>query len=143
MSKFVFKSGAISVNGTSLSDHCSSITVETTADEVDLTAFGATYREFGQGLQDATITATFFQDYASGSVDAVLWPLANSGGTFDVSVAAVAGAISGTNPSYTLRARLFGFNPLGGAVGEASTTDVAFRNAAQTGLTRGTAGTVT
>lgn len=138
MAKFVMRDAVITVNGTALTDHCSAVTVEQTFDEVDLSSMGATYREFAQGLGDATITATFFDDYATGSVDTVLWPLSQSGGTFDVVVRSSSGTVSISNPSYTLRARLFSYNPLGGAIGEASSTDVTFRNASTTGLTRGT-----
>jgi hypothetical protein len=48
MAKFVLRDGYIQVNSVDLSDHCSSVTVESTAEEIDLTAFTtAGYREFG------------------------------------------------------------------------------------------------
>ena len=59
MAKYVHKDAYISVNGTVLSDHANQITIEDAAEEVDFTGFTAAgYREFGQGLKDATITAT-------------------------------------------------------------------------------------
>jgi hypothetical protein len=140
MPKHVIRTRTLSVNGTDLTDHVSSVGVEVTTDEVDLTAMGATYREFGQGLSDASITATFFNDFDAASVDAVLWPLSQSGGTFPVVTKPTSAGVSGTNPSYTMTSRLFGYSPLGGgAVGDAATVDVTFRNASQTGLVRGTA----
>lgn len=140
MGKFVMKNASITVNGTNLSDHCSSVTVENTTDEVDVTSFGSNnYRAFLPGFLDANITATFFQDFAASSVDAILWPLNQSGGTFDVVVLSSGTTASSTNPSYTLRASLFNFNPMGGAVGDAASTDVTFRNAGTAGLVRGTA----
>jgi hypothetical protein len=53
MAKFVLRDAYIAINGTAISDHVSSVTVEDSADEVDFTAFSANaYREFGQGLKD-------------------------------------------------------------------------------------------
>jgi hypothetical protein len=140
IAKHVLRSAVITVNGTDLSDHCSSVTLEDSAEEVDFTSFGASaYREFGQGMKDATITATFFNDYASSSVDAVL-SAAYAGGTpFPVTVKASSAATSATNPIFTLSAQLYNYNPIAGAVGDANTTDVTFRNAGTAGLTRGTA----
>jgi hypothetical protein len=142
MAKFVLRDGYIQVNGVNLSDHCSEITVESSADEVDLTAFGsAAYREFGQGFKDATISATFFQDYAAASVHQTLQPLYDAGGTFALYVKATTSATSSTNPRMELgTARMFGYNPLAGAVGDASTMQVEFRNAGTAGLTYGTTG---
>lgn len=138
MAKFVLKDASVVVNSVDLSNHVSSVTVETEFDEVDLTAFGSTYREFGQGLGDATITLAVFQDFAASSVDATLWPLSQSGGTFPVVVKPTSSAVGTANPSYTMTARLFSYNPIDGEVGEASTTSVVLRNAAQSGLVRAT-----
>jgi hypothetical protein len=142
MAKLILKNAYIQINGVDLSDHASSVTVETTADEIDLTSFGPSgYREFGQGYKDATITATFFQDYAAASVHATLQPLYDSGGTFAVHVKSDNATTTSTNPRISLTtARMFGYNPLAGGVGEASTTEVSFRNAGTAGVTYGTSG---
>jgi hypothetical protein len=142
MAKFVLRNAFIQVNGVNLSDHASSVTVESSAEEIDLTSFtSASYREFAAGFKDATITATFFQDYAAASVHATLQPLFDSGGTFALYVKAENATTTSTNPRIELgTARLFGYTPLAGGVGEASTMDVSFRNAGTAGLTYGTTG---
>jgi hypothetical protein len=71
-------------------------------------------------------------------VDAVLFPLYDSGGTFTVTVKATSSTTSSTNPQYSMVSRLFNYNPIAGAVGDASTTTVTFRNAGTAGITRGT-----
>ncbi len=136
MAKYVLLDPVITINGVDLTDHASSATIEGTADEVDLTAFQSDYREFAQGLKDATITVSFFQDFAAAEVDATLQPLFAAGSTFAVAIKADNAAISATNPEYQMTARMFSYSPIAGAVGEASTTDVTFRNASQTGLVR-------
>ncbi len=140
MPKFVLKDAQLVVNSVNLSDHASSVSIEISTDEVDVTTFSAaSYREFLDGFKDATITATFLQDFAAASVDATLWPLASGTATFPVTVKATSAATSATNPIYTLAtARMFGYTPIGGGVGDASTTDTSFRNAGTAGLTRGT-----
>ena len=134
MAKEVLRNVKITVSGTDLSDHCSSVTLDTSADEVEFTSFGAGFREYGQGLKDSTITATFFNDHAAGSVADIMQPLYNSGGTFAVKVwPDAAGTIV-----YTQISRLYSNPTLAGAVGEANTVDVTFRNAGTAGITRGT-----
>jgi hypothetical protein len=142
MAKFVLAHPKIDVNGTNLEDHASSLEITTEFDEVELTSFSSNYREFGQGLGDATWTVDFFQDFASGEVDAVLWPLSQSGGTFLLKASSGSAAVSATNPMFSMTARLFSYAPIAGAVGEASTTSVTFRNAGTAGLTRATTGSV-
>lgn len=138
MPKFIMEHPVITVDGTDLSSSCNACSVETTYDEVDATGFCSDYREFLQGAGDATITATFFSNFDAGSVDAILWPLSQSGGTFAVVVRAGSQAVSGSNPKFTLTSRLFGYNPIAGAYGDVATTDVTFRNAGTAGLVRGT-----
>lgn len=140
MAKHVLRNAYIAINGTALSDHASSLEIEDTAEEIDFTAFSANgYKEIGQGLKDATITVSFFQDYASGSVHQILQPLYASGGTFTIAVRPdAASAVSATNPGGTMIARLYSYPGLAGAVGEANTFDAAFRNGGTAGLTWGT-----
>ena len=64
---------------------CSAATVESTFEELDTTTFGGNYRQFTQGLGDATITLTAFPD-TSGTVNGIFWPLSQSGGTFTIVV---------------------------------------------------------
>lgn len=136
MAKFVLKSAVVTVNAVDISDHVSSVTIETTFDDVDVTAMGGVYRDIRQGLGDATITLSVFQDFAAGSVDATLFPLSQSGNTFPVTVKPTNAAVGATNPRYDMTGVLLSYNPIDGGVGDASTTDVSIRNASQTGLTR-------
>lgn len=139
MAKHVLTNATITVNGTNLSDHCSSVTIEDSRDEVEVSAFGsAAYREFIPGLKDVTITAEFYNDFASSSVDAVLSNEYTAGTAFPVVVKADSATTSATNPSFTLSSRLYSYTPLAGAVGDANTTTATFRPAGTAGLVRGT-----
>lgn len=121
-------------NGTDLSDHVSNVTLEDSADEVEVTGMAETYKEFIPGLKDSTCTVTFFQDYAGSSVDATIGAsyYANASGTLKVNP-----DNSGT-VIYTETAKIYSFSPVNGGPGDANNMEVSFRNAGTLGLTRGT-----
>lgn len=137
----VLRNAYIAINGTAFSDHCSSLEISDTADKVDITSFGSGYREFTPGLKDAEISATFFTDGATGSIDDVLrtYYALGAAGTFTLTVRKDAGAASATNQTGTMIARLYNGPAFGGAVGDASEVEVTFANAGTAGLTWGTA----
>lgn len=136
MSKIVLKDCFVEIDAVDLSDHISSVTIETTFDEVDLTGMGSTYKEIGQGLGDATITLQAFQDFAAASVDATLWPLSQSGEAFAVTIRPTSAAVAATNPEYTMDGVLLNYSPIAGDIGAASTTPITIRNGSATGLQR-------
>lgn len=145
MGKTILKHPKLDIDGTNLEDRASSIEITTEYEEVDVTSFCSDIKEAAQGLGDCTWVVSFYQDFAAGEVDAVLWPLSQSGGTFLIKASPGSAVISATNPLYQMGARLFSYSPIAGAVGEASTTDVTFRSASYggtVGLQRGTTGSV-
>lgn len=140
MAKYVMRDAFIIVNGSNLSDHCSSVTVQDTADQVDFTTFGpAAYKQYGQGFHDCQIDATFFADFAAGSIHSILQPLYAGGSVFGVEVRPTSAARSTTNPAGTMNATLYGYTGIGGKVGDAASMDVTFANAGTSGLTWATA----
>lgn len=136
--KFVLKDAFIEVDGTDLSNHASTVTVGSPADEVEVTGFGGEYREFAQGLKDGTITAAFFQSFEAGETHSVLGPLHESGDPFPLSIRPFSTPVATNNPQWDMTAKLFDYSPLSGGVGEAATTDVSFRNADQSGIVEST-----
>src|SRR5689334_217544 len=139
MAKTVLTDVTVTINSVDLSDHVSKVEVSMEKDEVDVTGFGAQAKEILPGLADASIAVTFFQDFAAAEVDATLEPLYTNSSLFPIEVVPTSGGISATNPSYSGTFVLLQYVPISGGVGEASTMDVTFRNASQSGITRGTA----
>jgi hypothetical protein len=134
MAKEVLTQASVLVNSVDLSDHASSFSMESDADEVDVTAFSTSdFRDYLPGMKDASITVTFFNDHAAGSVADTLQPLFTSGGTFPLRIKPdIAGTVA-----YTMTSRLYS-NPLvNGSVGDANTIDVTFRNSGTLGIVRG------
>lgn len=139
MAKIVLKDAYVSVNGTVISDHVSEVTIETSRDEVDVTSMGDVSKETLAGIGDATITVTVFNDYAAGALDSVMFPLSSTNTPFTVEIRPTSASRGTSNPAYTISALMFGYSPIAGGVGAASTTTLTFRNASQTGLQRLTA----
>jgi hypothetical protein len=140
MAIFTLTNALVLVNSIDLSDHCSNVTVEDNRDDVDITAMGATSKAVMKGLGDATITLTFFQDFAAGKVHATLQPLIASTTPIPVEVRAVNAPRSATNPAFYLAgALLFTYTGLDGAVGDATSIEAEFRNAIQAGMAYPTA----
>lgn len=138
MAKFAIRTPDISVNGVDLSEHVSSVTIEQTSDEVDVTGSKAKAKEILPGIPDATITLNFWQDFDAGSVDATLQPIYDAAEPAPIVVKPTEAAVSATNPSYTMQGVLLNYSPLSGAIGEASATECAFRNGDQSGVVKAT-----
>jgi hypothetical protein len=138
MAKTILRDVTLSVDGVDLSEHVQQIEFDESWPNVDVTGMGAAFTERLLGIGDASIKVTFFQDFASSEVHDTLQPLAGSNTPFAVVVTPVSGSVSTTNPSFTMQAVLDGYSPVKGKVGDASTMDVTFWNAAQTGVVIGT-----
>jgi hypothetical protein len=126
MAKLVLRDCTLTINGVDLSDHASSVTINLVKDEVETTNFSGQGRERVAGLKDDTFEVTFQQDFASGKVDATLYPLWNNETEFTVTVKPTAAAVSATNPIYSATCILLEYTPLDGDVGDLSETEVEF-----------------
>jgi hypothetical protein len=140
MPKFTLTDAYIAINGTALSDHANNVDVADQADQIEFTAFGpSAYKEYGQGMKDATITVDFYSDFAANSVHQILQPLYQSGGTFSVEVRPTSAAASATNPKATMTSRIYAYTGISGKVGDAAQFTATFQNAGTAGLVYGTA----
>jgi hypothetical protein len=135
MAKFYAQDYKITIGTTVLSDSIASVTLDITADEVETTAFGSTYRTRIGGLKDASVSFDFHQDFGAGSVDALLFPL--MGSTVAVKIAPTSGTVTATNPEYRFTALCTQYQPYAGAVGDLSTLSVTWPVSGE--VVRGTA----
>ena len=122
MARLVLTNAYITINGVNLSDHIGSVTITTTDDVVETTAFGTSARTRVAGLADNSLALEFHQDYATSSVEATIYPII--GTTKQVVVKPNGATTSATNPSYTFNALISEWTPLSGAVGELATASV-------------------
>ena len=129
----ILRDVVLTVDGTDVSDYLQECSMETTKDEVEVTAMGAVNKVYLPGLGDATISCTFFNDSV---IQNLLWPLYQSSEVFEVTLKKSSATTSSSNPKYSMDATLYTNNPISGSVGEASMNEVEFRNASQDGISR-------
>ena len=122
MAKLVLTNPSITVGGIDLSDHCSSITLDTKYDIVDTTAFGSTAKTRVAGLADNSVTIDFMQDFGSSSVEATIYPLL--GTATSIVIKPVSGTTTTSNPQYTVSALVSEWSPLKGSIGALATASV-------------------
>ena len=115
----------LKINAIDLSDHCTSVTLNQTADELEVTAMGDSSHKFVKGLESATLTVSFLNDQAAASV---LDTLSDAFGTtvaFKLIQDKVA-AVAATNKLFTGDILINNLTPINGAVGDMSTQDITF-----------------
>ena len=123
MARIVLTNASV-IFGTSndLSDHIASVTINTSYDIVETTSFGSVAKTRIAGLQDNSVSLEFHQDFASGSVESIIYPLLGTAVT--IKVKPDAGTTATTNPQYSFSALISEWTPLNGSVGELSTASV-------------------
>jgi hypothetical protein len=122
MPRLVLTNASVVFGSTDLSDYISSISLNSTFDIVETTAFGNTAKTRVAGLADNSVTFEFHQDYATGEVEQTIYPLLGTA----VSVVAkpVAGTTTTINPQYAFAALVSEWTPINGSVGELATASV-------------------
>jgi hypothetical protein len=95
-------------------------------DEIEVTAMGDTAHKFVGGLQAATLTVDFLNDWAAAQVCTTLQSAFNT--TVAVSMITVKGtAVSATNPTYQFSIFVNNLTPVGsGGVGDVATSSLSF-----------------
>jgi len=125
----------ISIGGTDFSDSLAAVTLDISREQLETTSFGNTARTYIAGLEDASVTLSFHQDFASGSVDEFV--NSNLGGTVAVVIKPTSASVSSTNPSYSFDALVVQSTPFSSNVGDLATQDLTWPVSG--GVTRGTA----
>jgi hypothetical protein len=66
--KFAATDFDISIAGTDFSDSIAAVTLDISREQLEITAFGDSARRYIGGLQDSSVTLSFHQDFAAGSL---------------------------------------------------------------------------
>ncbi len=115
----------VKIASVDLSDHVTSVTLNQTFDELEVSAMGDASHKFVKGLESATLTVSFLNDQAAASVfdtlsDAygttVAWKLLQDKNT----------AVSATNKLFSGDILVNNLTPINGATGDMSTQDITF-----------------
>jgi hypothetical protein len=118
MARIVLTNVAVTFGTTDLSSYVTSVTLGSTYDVVETTAFGNTARTRVAGLADNSVTFEFNQDYAAGALEATIYP------TLGTAVSITVRPVAGSSPAYSFSALVSEWTPLNGAVGELATASV-------------------
>jgi hypothetical protein len=124
MAKFAATDYFVSINGTDFSTNLNSVELAIEADDLETTAFGQGFRTRIGGLKQASLTLNFMQDFAAGSVDAILSPLLATLAT--VVIKPTSGTVTATNPSYSMLALVTQYSPFASSVGDIASLSVTF-----------------
>jgi hypothetical protein len=122
MARIVLTNASVTFASTDISSYVSSITLSTSLDIIDTTSFGNSSRTRVAGLADNQVTIEFFQDFASGALESIVYP--TIGTSAAMVVKPVAGSTTATNPQFAFNALVSEWQPLSGAVGELATASV-------------------
>lgn len=123
MAVFLSNKVGVKVNSVDLSDHVTSVTLNRTFDELEVTAMGDSGHKFVKGLEASSVTIDFLNDTASASVLATLQAAWGTNVTV-VLLQDKAAAVSATNPLYTMTALVNNTTDINGAVGDLGTQSV-------------------
>ena len=118
MARTVLTNVAVTFGTTDISSYVTSVTLGTTLDVVETTAFGNTARTRVAGLADNSVALEFNQDYATSALEATIYP------TIGTAVSMTVRPVAGVSPAYTFSALVSEWTPLNGAVGELATASV-------------------
>ncbi|MFB5622476.1 MAG: hypothetical protein ACE5RH_00605 [Nitrosarchaeum sp.] len=92
----------------------------------DKTAMGSSARKRIPGLKDYTVSLEVNMDYATGSIDDVLFPLLGSTGGFMI-IKPHTSAVGAGNPQYTGAFQLATYTPITGGVGQLATNSISLQ----------------
>jgi len=122
MAKFAATDYKVTINGTNLSTNLNSVERALESDDLEVTAFGTTFRERIGGLKTGSLTLQFMQDFGAASVDATLFPLYNTLAT--VVITPTSSTVSATNPSYTAVCLINSYSPMASSIGDIATFSI-------------------
>ena len=122
MAVYLSNGVVLTVNAVDLSTLVSSVTINRSFDELEVTAMGDSGHKFVKGLEASSINIDFFNDEASAKT---LQTLQTTWGTSTtVTVKQTSATVSATNPLYTMSCLVNNTTPINGAVGDLSTQSV-------------------
>lgn len=124
MAVYLSNGVVLTVNAVDLSSLVSSVTINRSLDELEVTAMGDSGHKYVAGLETSSITIDFFNDSASSKTLQTLNSSSVFGSNVTVTAKQTSAATSATNPLYTMTCLVNNTTPINGAVGDLSTQSV-------------------
>ena len=124
MAVYLSNGVVLTVNAVDLSNLVSSVTINRSFDELEVTAMGDSGHKFVKGLEASSITIDFFNDEATSKTLQTLNSPSVFGNSVTVTLKQTSAATSASNPLYTMSCLVNNTTPINGAVGDLSTQSV-------------------
>ncbi len=124
MSVYLSNGVVLTVNAVDLSTLVTSVTLNRSFDELEVTAMGDSGHKFVKGLEASSITIDFLNDEATSKTLQTLNSSSVWGNNVTVTLKQTSAATSPTNPLYTMTCLVNNTTPVNGAVGDLSTQSV-------------------
>jgi len=124
MAVYLSNGVVLTVNAVDLSTLVSSVTINRSFDELEVTAMGDSGHKFVKGLEASSITIDFFNDADSAKTLQTLNSSSVWGNSVTVTAKQTSAATSATNPLYTMSCLVNNTTPINGGVGDLSTQSV-------------------
>jgi len=122
---YLSQPGSITVASVDLTDQASAATLTIGQDSLTSTAFGDTGQRMVGGLQSVEGSLTLYASYGADEVEATIAGQVGLG-TTTIVIKKDAGAISATNPEWTISNTMIADMPIAFSVGELQVIEVAF-----------------
>lgn len=119
---FVLRDVRVGFDGVDVSTLIKEVSVELSADDVDVTAMGAGGKQHLAGIRDDKFTFTAYSNFSASSLHSIVNAKFVAAGTIEVKVTAAGSTISATNPLFIGYCPQLTYNPVSGAVGDAAMT---------------------
>ena len=127
MAVFLSNKVGVKVNTVDLSDHVTSVTLNRSFDELEVTAMGDSGHKFVKGLEASSVTIDFLNDTATANVLATLQAAWGTNVTL-ILLQDKSAAVSATNPLYTMTCLVNNTTDINGATGDLSTQSVTWNH---------------
>ena len=124
MSVYLSNGVVLTVNAVDLSALVSSVTINRSFDELEVTAMGDSGHKFIKGLEANSISIEFFNDSDASKTLQTLNSPSVFGNNVTVTVKQSSAATSAANPLYTMTCLVNNTTPINGAVGDISTQSI-------------------
>lgn len=129
MARLVLTDAYVVLASTDISQYVTSVTLSSTLDVVETTSMGSTSRTRVAGLRDNQVTLEFNQDFASGALEALIYPsdaTTKIGTAVAMTIKPTSAATSPTNPAYGFSALITEWQSVSGSVGELASVSVSW-----------------
>jgi hypothetical protein len=139
MAIYNLRDASVVYNAVDISNRVRSVKITMNADDLDATAMGALSHAHVPGLRNDEVELELFQDHAVGSIDATFSALLGNSAGATLVVKPTSGAVSTSNPSFTVTAIVLDYSAIDGEVGELSMTSITLVPAPGSSIVRATA----